>query len=200
VCEVASETDTAQINGHADCSRCRPAAKIDWENTQCVLEHMGAHILYNPKVNRTKQRCGLCLWPAAMCPIYVTKGRGARGRHTVDFTKSTCPNLVHFNYKNASESTERCPCFNVPTICSLCPSGSTAVWTYNLEAHFREHHRLSSRSHFPVSVRLSQSEKDRMKHVWQACFKSCKSYKSKNKRCAPPLAISEAHRSGLVNV
>jgi hypothetical protein len=72
VCEVASETENTQIDGHADCSRCGPAAKIDWENTQRVLEHMGAHILYDAKLNCTEERCGLCLRPATMCPIYCT--------------------------------------------------------------------------------------------------------------------------------
>lgn len=100
MCEVASETDTTKIDGHADCSRCGPAAKIDWENMQRILEHMGSHILYDPKLNHMEERCRLCLRPAAMCPIYVTKGRGVSGKCTVDFTKSTCPNLVRFNYSH----------------------------------------------------------------------------------------------------
>jgi hypothetical protein len=58
---------------------------------------------------------------------------GARySRYTVDFTKSHCPNLVCFNYKNAAESTKKSPCSNIPTICPLCPhtvqlSGSTGL-------------------------------------------------------------------------
>jgi hypothetical protein len=200
VCEVASETDSAKIDGHADCSRCGPGAKIDWEHTQRVLEHMGAHILHDPKLNRTEERCGLCLRPAAMCPIYVTKGRGTSRRHHVDFTKSSCPNLARFNYKTASESSERCPCSNVPIICPLCPLGSPAIWTYNLEAHFRGRHRLTSRAHFPIPVEQSQSEKDGMKRVWLARFKNHKSYKSKKRQRAPALTVSEAHRSGLATV
>jgi hypothetical protein len=200
VCEVAGEADTAKIDGHADCSNCGPGAKINWENTQRVLEHMGAHILFDTKLNRTEERCGLCLRPAALCPIYVTKGRGTLGRYTVDFTKSTCPNLVRFNYKNASESSEKCPCSNVPIICSLCPPGSPAVWTYNLEAHFRGRHRLTSRAHFPVPVEQSKSEKDGLKRVWQTRFKSRKSYNTKKRQRVPPLSISEAHRSGLSTV
>jgi hypothetical protein len=158
---------------------------------------MGAHILHDPELNCTEERCGLCLRPAAMCPIYVTKGRGAQGRCTVDFTKSHCPNLVRFNYKNAAESTEKSPCSNVPTICPLCPPRSPAVWKYSLEAHFRECHRLTSPSHFPCPVGQSQSEKYGMKKVWQGRFKKRKSYYSKSKRLAPRLAVSEAHRSGL---
>jgi hypothetical protein len=196
VCEAAGERDSAKIDGHADCSGCGPAARLDWENTQRILEHMGAHILYDSKLNRTEERCGLCLRPATMCPIYVTKGRGARGRCKVDFSKSTCPNLVRFSYKNASESSETSPCSNVPIICPLCPLGSPAVWTYNLEAHFRGRHRLNSRAHFPISVEQSKSETDGMKRVWQARFKNRKTYFSRKRR-DPPLVISEAHRSGL---
>jgi hypothetical protein len=55
VCEVASETENTQIDGHVDCSRCGPVAKINWENTQCALEYMGAHILYNPELNCTEE-------------------------------------------------------------------------------------------------------------------------------------------------
>jgi hypothetical protein len=36
-----------------------------------------------------------------------------------------------------------------------------------------------------------------MNRIWKARFKKHKSYNSKNKRHAPPLAISEAHHSGL---
>lgn len=142
-------------------------------------------------------RTTVCLWPAAMCPIYVTKGRRISGRYTVDFTKSTCPNLVQFNYKNASKSSERCPCSNVPITCPLCPQGSPAIWTYSLEAHFRGHHRLTSHTHFPIPVEQSQSEKDGMKQVWHSHLKNHKSYNSKNKRRTPPLTVLEAHRAGL---
>lgn len=59
MCKVASKTDTAKIDSHTDCSKCGPAAKIDWENMQHILEHMGAHILHDPKLNCMEERCGL---------------------------------------------------------------------------------------------------------------------------------------------
>ena len=159
---------------------------------------MGAHILYDQKLNCTEERCGLCLWLASMCPIYVTKGRGQQGRYAVDFTKSSCPNMVHFSYKNATESMEKSPCSNVPIICPLCAPGSPVVWKYSLEAHFQERHRLTSPSHFPCPVGQSKSEKYGMKTVWQGCFKKCKFYNSKGKQLATPcLTVSEAHQSWL---
>ncbi|KAH9055083.1 hypothetical protein EDB83DRAFT_2225333 [Lactarius deliciosus] len=38
------------------------------KNTQHVLEHMGAHILHDAKLNASKERCGLCLCPAPISP------------------------------------------------------------------------------------------------------------------------------------
>jgi hypothetical protein len=52
-------------------------------------------------------------------------------------------------------------------------------------------------THFPISVELSTSEKDGMKHIWKAGFKTCKLYYSKKKEHRQWLGISEAHHSGL---
>lgn len=197
MCE-ASNGETAELDGHADCSRCGPSVKLDWKNTQRVLEHMGAHILHDATLNGSEERCGLCLRPAPMCQVYLTKGRGTGGKRSVDRSKSSCPNLVRFNYKNAAQSSERSPCSNVPVDCTLCPASSPAVWTYSLHSHYRERHRLNSVMHFPTRAELSQSEKDGMKHVWNARFKQRGSYRTKKRRNLgrnPPLPISEAHRS-----
>ena len=162
VCEVSNEA-TGNLDGHADCPRCGPSVRLDWKHTQRVLEHMGAHILHDATLNASEEFCGLCLRPSPMCQIYLTKRRGASGRLSVDRAKSTCPNLSRFNYKSAALSSERSPCTNVPVTCSLCPVASPAVWTYSIHAHYRAHHRLTSDSHFPTCVELSQSEKDGMK-------------------------------------
>ena len=65
VCK-ASNKDSADLDGHADCPRCGLAVKLDWKNTQHILEHMGAHILYDVTLNSSKEQCGLCLRPAPM--------------------------------------------------------------------------------------------------------------------------------------
>jgi hypothetical protein len=174
--------------------------KLDWKNTQRILEHMGAHILYDATVNASEERCGLCLRPAPMCQVYLMKGRGTAGKCSVARSKSKCPNLVRFNYKNAAQSSERSPCSNVPVDCTLCPAGSPAVWTYSLHSHYRERHRLISAKKFPTHVELSQSEKDGMKCVWNSHFNRRGSYRTM--RCQlgnnPRLSISEAHRSRLL--
>ena len=197
VCEVSNEA-TADLDGHANCPKCGPSVKLDWKHTQCVLEHMGAHILHDATMNTSEEFCGLCLCPFPMCQIYLTKRRGAGGRLSVDRAKSTCPNLVCFSYKSAALSSERSPCTNVLVICSLCPAASPAVWTYSIHAHYRACHRLNSDSHFPTRVDLSQSEKDGMKRVWGAHFNQHKTYFSKKTKRNTPLAVSEAHRSRLL--
>ncbi|KAH9177425.1 hypothetical protein EDB89DRAFT_1844866, partial [Lactarius sanguifluus] len=194
VCDVSTDA-MGDLDGQANCPRCVPSVKLDQKNAQRVLEHIGAHILYDTALNTSEERCGLCLRPASMCPIYLTKGRGVGGRVSVDLSKSKCPNLVRFNYKNASQSSERSPCSNVPVVCSLCQPGSPAVWTYCLHSHYRTRHEINSTDYFPNRVELSQSERDGMKQVWAARFNKRKSYFSKKKTRKTPLVISEAHRS-----
>lgn len=167
---------------------------------QCILEHMGAHILYNATLNSTEERCGLCLRPAPMCHMYLKKGRGVRGKSSVNQSQSKCSNLVRFNYKNAAQSSKRSPCSNVPIICSLCPTGSPTVWTYSLHPHYQECHCIKSALDFPTHEELSQLEKDGMKRMWSTCFNQQGSYRKK--WCTDghklPLSISEAHRSRLL--
>lgn len=105
MCEVSNE-ETANLDGHADCPKCGPTVKLDWKNTPRILEHMGAHILYDATLNSSDEYCGLCLRPTPMCHIYLTKGHGTGGKTSVDRSKSKCPNLTRFNYKNAATSSE----------------------------------------------------------------------------------------------
>ncbi|KAH9048709.1 hypothetical protein EDB84DRAFT_1599694, partial [Lactarius hengduanensis] len=197
VCEASNEL-TADIDGQANGSRCGTRAKLDWKNTQHILEHMGAHVLYNTTLNTAEEHCGLCLRPAPMCCIYLTKGHGTTGRTSVDQSKLVCPNLVCFNYKNTAQSSKKSPCSNIPVTCSLCQVGIPAVWTYCLHSHYHKYHNLEV-AHFlkHPNADLSHSEKDGMKRVWGSHFKQRKLYFSK-KKCNTPLAISEAHQSRLL--
>ena len=58
MCEVADETNATNINGQADCSMCGSSVSLNWNNTQHVLEHMGTHILHDPKLNTSEERVG----------------------------------------------------------------------------------------------------------------------------------------------
>jgi hypothetical protein len=191
VCEAAGESNSVSVGESSDCSRCGPSALLDWQKPQRILEHMAAHVLFDPTLNSSEERCGLCLRPAPMCQIYIKKGRGKKGSISIDQKRSSCPNLVWFNYASAATSSESSPCSNVPAVCTLCPDGSPAVWTYSLHAHYRMRHRLASTAHFPSQVLLARSETDGMKRIWNARF----TVKARKKRqVVPSLQISDAHR------
>ena len=151
-------------------SRLWPNVKLNQSNVQQVLEHMGAHILYDTTLNHSQEVCGLCLWPSPMCRLLVKKGHGALVGNHVDIDNSSCVNLIQFNYVSAACLSESSPCSNVPIICPLCPPKSPGVWTYSLHAHFRDWHKLTTHTQFPMTVYLSQSEKDGMKWIWDARF------------------------------
>ena len=199
VCEALNK-ETADLDGHADCSRCGPTVKLDWKNTPHILEHMSAHTLHDTTLNSSEEQCGLCLCPAPMCQIYLTKGCGTAGKASMDQSKSKCPNLACFNYKNTAQSLKCSPCSNVPVVCMLYPPGSPAVCTYSLQSHYEGCHCLFSPQYFPTCVELSRSEKDGMECLWNAHFDLQGTYCTKKRKLGnnPPLSIPEAHRLRLL--
>ena len=176
-----------------DCAKCGPNVKLNRSNAQRVLEHMGAHILHDTTLNHSHEVCGLCLRPSPMCRLLVKKGRGASAGNRVDIDNSTCVNLIRFNYASAACSSESSPCSNVPIVCPLCPPKSPGVWTYSLHAHFRDRHKLVSHTQYPMTIHLSQSEKDGMKRIWDARFNVPQPCNLKKKKAV--LVLSEAHTS-----
>ena len=196
MCDEKLTDNVNRTSQSSDCSRCGPAVSLNWKNGQHVLEHMGAHVLHNSMLDSSEELCGLCLRPALMCQLYLWKACGITSNFSVDHKKSSCINLIHFNYATASTSSEASPCSNVPITCLLCPDSSPAVWAYSLHAHFRGRHRLQSTSHFLIKISLSQSEKDGIRKVWNSRFKVQRPRKLRMKK-KPSLAISEAHRTQL---
>ena len=166
MCEALNE-ETADLDGHADCSRCGPTVKLDWKNTPRILEHMGAHILHDTTLNSSEERCGLCLRPAPMCQVYLTKGRGTAGKVSVDRSKSKCPNLARFNYKNTAQSSKRSPCSNVPVVCTLCPPGSPAAWMYSIVFNLTMKDAIVSFHHYIFRPALSCPSQRQM--GWSVC-------------------------------
>ncbi len=198
-CFVCDKKPSNYMNPNSqscDCSRCGPSIILNWKNGQRILEHMGAHILHDSRLDGSEECCGLCLCPAPMCQLYLQKARGIAGSVLVDHKKSSCVNMIHFNYTTSSILSEASPCSNIPVTCPLCPNGSPAVWTYSLHAHFQGRHRLQSPAHFPIKVGLSQSEKNGMQQVWNSRFKVKRHRKTKSKN-KPLLAILEAHHAQL---
>ena len=191
-----ADTKADADNENSDCPRCGPSVTLNWKNGQRVLKHMGAHILHDGKVDSSIELCGLCLRPAPMCQFYLRKACGTAGSISIDRKKSSCINMIQFNYATASTSSEASPCSNVPITCPLCLDHRPAVWRYSLQAHFRRQHLLQSHSNFPIKVSLSQSEKDGMQEVWTS-RRMVQRYRKSKPNNKPLLTISEAHRARL---
>ncbi|KAF8218704.1 hypothetical protein L208DRAFT_1088932, partial [Tricholoma matsutake] len=196
-CFVCQEDEASYPPGYisnetSDCSLCGPRVQLNKANGQRILEHMGAHIMFDSTIDRNSQElCGLCLWPSPMCRLTLKKGCGSAVGYNVDINTSTCINVIRFNYATAAHPSESSPCSNVPTICPLCPPRSPGVWTYNLRTHFHGRHKLMP-TQFPLNTQLLESEKHGMHWIWEAHFKLPKSHNLKNKQ-RHALALSEAH-------
>ena len=187
-----SEGDTIGEEGSL-CTKCGPRTSLDRTNAQRIIEHMAAHILHDPAIrSHPQEHCGLCLRPSPMCAIYLKKGCGGSRGYNVDMKHSKCVNLIRFKYAIAATSSENSPCTNVPIMCPICPPKSPAVWTYSLDAHFRDSHNLS-RDQFPIKHHLSRSETEGIQIVWENRHQLRKKRNIRGKKVIP-LVISNAHR------
>ena len=111
-----------------------PSVSLDLDHGQRVLEHIGAHVLFDRSVTCTEEPCGLCLRPAAICQYYLKKGKGAHGSLKIDQEKTrTCPTKPKLSYGVASVSTQSSPCSNIPIICPLCSKLKPVVWRATLQ-------------------------------------------------------------------
>jgi hypothetical protein len=83
-----------------------------------VLEHIGAHLLFDTSLDTSLELCGLCFRPSPPCIFYLRKGKGPGTSQQVDIQKSHCPNLIKaFSYHSAAVESSNSPCTNVPLIC-----------------------------------------------------------------------------------
>ncbi|KAF8054503.1 hypothetical protein FPV67DRAFT_1440289, partial [Lyophyllum atratum] len=165
------------------------------EHGQRILEHIGAHILYNKNVPRTDESCGCCLRPGALCLYYLTKGRGAQGKPKIDDERTTCPIKLTFSYGVAAVSTQTAPCSNVPIKCPSCKGKEPAVWRYNLEEHYRRVHDKVDTTKHKRHWGISNFEKAAMKEIWRKHQRVV--VKRKKKTNIPALVVSDAHRAGI---
>ncbi|KAH6885601.1 hypothetical protein BKA70DRAFT_1377423 [Coprinopsis sp. MPI-PUGE-AT-0042] len=183
----------------SQCTRCAANGKnvvLDLLQPQRVLEHIGAHILFDEGVNRSDEPCGLCLNPSPQCKFWLKKGTG--GNLRVDLEKSNgCPNNVNYNYGNAVVSKPNAPCSNVPITCPLCPKSEPSRWRYNLKHHFLDAHPSSANS--PDYMELwaeATGEREGMQKIWNERYKSL-TKKSRAKKDTPKLVVSEVHTSSV---
>ena len=187
-----------QIEDHrtSSCPRCSPTVPLDLSQGQRILEHIGAHILYDPGLTQSTQLCGLCLRPPPFCQFFLTKGKGANGSLKINQTLSQgCLMKVKYSYSVAAESSSSSPCSNVPVACPLCSKTSPAVWKYFMKAHFQETHKSASISKYEHIWKLSNFEAAEMKKIW-AKRKNVVVKRTK-KSNIPPLVVSEHHRTHI---
>jgi len=145
----------------------------------------GAHLVFDNSLDPSLQLFSLCFWPSPLCIFFLWKGKGTSLSQQIDMWRSWCLNLNAFSYLSAAKEATHSPCTNMPVICPLCPSTSSAVWKYNLKAHFEKFH-ISA-------VCFSESEREGLKKLWNSRFKKWRQSKSSKPKSSLP--ISEAHSS-----
>jgi len=183
-----------------DCPLCPTSASVTLDLTQAqrVLEHIGAHILFDSSVSEMSEPCGLCLQPSAVCQYYMKKGKGALGTPKIDYDRSQgCATKCKFSYAVASRSTSSSPCSNVPLSCPVCPKNSPAVWRYNFGYHAKTSHPglSASDTNYKSIYELAVSEREEMLKIWER--RENVSVKRPRKSNFPPLVISDAHRASI---
>jgi hypothetical protein len=177
------------------CPVCRPPIPWDINKPHKILEHVAAHILFDSTLDATKEPCGLCMRPSPLCMFYLRKGKGAGSAPQVNERTSRCPNFTgKLFYSAAAIERTNSPCTNVPMICPLCPSTSTAVWKYNMKTHLARIHPSAKGGDFPKAYVISESEKAALKIQWEKRHTTSRRRRKRNV-AAMPLAISEAHSS-----
>ncbi|KAG6835458.1 hypothetical protein H0H93_001265, partial [Arthromyces matolae] len=177
------------------CPVCGPNVILP-KSAQRVLEHMSAHILFDSKIARSQEPCGLCLRPSPSCTFHLRRSKGSEGGDQINYKKSHCANLLTFSYSVAAQSSTSSPSSNVPLHCPVCPPGSPAVWRYNLLAHRRIRHPTIPIDRFELLSTITHAEKEALEIVWDRRYIARKTRKT-SKGKTPTLRISEAHSSRL---
>ncbi|KAJ7263644.1 hypothetical protein B0H12DRAFT_1012325 [Mycena haematopus] len=176
-----------------ECTKCYPPVPIQKKNYQRVLEHNGAHILFDESLKAVDQPCGLCLRPFPMCEFFFVKKSGTAAARQIDWARSTCLDPLKFQMAAAMKSPENSPCTNYLLLCPL--QCGSLVWTYTLTAHYHSNHKLKSLTNIPAVYIMADLELARMRTVWKNRQIYPKPRPMKSKQPKAPLLISDAHRS-----
>ncbi|KAH9003649.1 hypothetical protein EDB86DRAFT_2826236 [Lactarius hatsudake] len=197
-CFVAEALYDVRESSMHKCPACTPPVQLDATNGQRVLAHIASHILHDLTVDKSQEPCGLCLRPANMCTIYLTKRSGRNYQPTVKYMGIVpCPNATNFSYSAAMVSSDSAPCSNVPLQCPYCPDGSPAVWRYNMQQHFRHRHQGIDITKHEDLWKITPDEATAMAAIWKNRRKQPKR-RGKGK-LKVPLKLSEAHSSHRVS-
>ncbi|KAJ7842614.1 hypothetical protein B0H13DRAFT_1648770, partial [Mycena leptocephala] len=192
VCEF--DNNSRELETENTCPLCPPNTPLYPRQGQQVLAHMAAHILFDPKIDRSTQPCGICLNPAPMCEFHLmTTG----GKQKLDIKRCKCPNAgITFRYSTAAVSTPSSPSSNVSIVCTLCPKGQPAIWRYNYLYHLRTDHPSAPEEKYSSLWKLHPDEIKNVKKIWQTIAKGVPIPKKREPK-TKPLNIFEAHSSRL---
>lgn len=176
----------------SDCPHCSPSVMLDLLQGQRVLEHIGAHILYDPEVVQSTGMplCGLCLQPLPLCQFFLAKGKGVHSKPRINQKNQEVVLKVNYSYSVVAESTPSSPCSNVPIHCPVCPKSGPAIWKYFMKSDFKEKHRTLLTKHEHL-WKISNFERAEIKKIWAKQGKVTAKHNKKSK--ASPLIISEKH-------
>ena len=117
-----------------------------------------------------------------------------KGAIGIDFIKSMCARLTKFSYGPASTPSQTNLCGNVPVQCTHCPKGSSAVWKYNLEAHYHAKH---SPTPPPTEFMITDFEVEGLKSLWNNRYTTNQMEVRFQKHLRPHFTISKAHSTQL---
>ena len=193
---MCSDNKDFEDIGTSNCPRCSPGVPLDLSHGQRVLEHIGAHVLHDPNLDRSMPLCGLCLRPSPFCQFFLKKGKGAHASLTINQAASKgCLIKLKYSYGIASESTTSSPCSNVPIHCPLCPKLDAAIWRYFFKVHFQQKHPNAPFAQYENIWKLTTFKLTEMKRIWVNRMKV--TVKRTKKTKVPPLTISEDHRAQI---
>lgn len=170
ICESNHDLGDIRSMTTLDCPWCSPTVVLDLSQGQCILEHIGSHILYDPvAIQANELLCGLCLHPSQLCQFYLAKGslRGMNGNLQINpRTSKGCLIKMNYSYGIAAKSTASSPCSNMPIHCQICPKTDPAIWKYFIKVHFEEKHKTLDPTKYEHIWKLSNFEKSEMKKIW----------------------------------
>ncbi|KAK2463010.1 hypothetical protein APHAL10511_004967 [Amanita phalloides] len=168
VCEFDGSTTLSMADTDI-CPKCHPPLILDRTKPLKVIEHIGAHLLFDPTIDKAEEYCGLCFCLSLLCLFHFHKGKNHNSLWQIDIKRSLCPNLIDkgFSYGPASISLPNSPCTNVPMCCPHCPESASLVWKYSMTAHYTKNHPLAS---FPESIAdgfvIGQAECTGLHVIW----------------------------------
>ncbi|KAL6299448.1 hypothetical protein BKA93DRAFT_694851, partial [Sparassis latifolia] len=192
ICEGEGGDVCNDLNSSAYvCPQC-PTLPLTVGDRGKLLQHIGGHILFDALVLPETMPCGFCLSVGSFCAIYLVKGRGSQGGHTVDMQRTRCPNKFKISITRASKSTKTAPCTNVPPLCPLCPKDSPAVWKYNLQQHLMAAHKTDP-ERFKMQWDIADEERAAMKTKYNARSRSTKCKHKQITKSSSNLPVSDGH-------